>query len=114
MEHLTDGGAATEALRVGDETYLLLTGVRDLSAVPDPVSAPPQAVAAPPSITPVLFEEPVVVTTEPQPAIAREIVPVAPEPSPATAPDPVAVAEPTPRRLTRSSHLFGAGSRACS
>ena len=96
MEHLTDGGAATEALRVGDETYLLLTGVRDLSAVPDPVSAPPQAVAAPPSITPVLFEEPVVVTTEPQPAIAREIVPVAPEPSPATAPDPVAVAEPTP------------------
>ena len=95
MEHLTDGGAATEALRVGDETYLLLTGVRDLSAVPDPLSAPPQAVAAPPSITPVLFEEPVVVTTEPEPRIAQERAPVAPEPMPAPASDPVPVAEPT-------------------
>ncbi|MEP6757907.1 MAG: AAA family ATPase [Actinomycetota bacterium] len=37
MEQLTDGGAATEALLVGDEIYLLLTGMRELSAVPDPV-----------------------------------------------------------------------------
>ena len=99
MEHLTDGGAATEALRVGDETYLLLTGVRDLSAVPDPVSAPPQAVAAPPSITPVLFEEPVVVTTEPEPPIAQEIAPVAPEPW--RRPPPIRFPSPSRPLLTR-------------
>ena len=35
MEQLSNGGAVAEALRVGDETYLLLTGVRDLTAVPE-------------------------------------------------------------------------------
>ena len=42
VENLTHGAVATEALRVGEETYLLLTGVRDLAAVP-PVAAEPVA-----------------------------------------------------------------------
>ena len=32
---LTHGAAATEALRVGEDTFLLLTGMHELSAVPD-------------------------------------------------------------------------------
>ncbi|MFI5055013.1 MAG: hypothetical protein ACHQAW_01265, partial [Actinomycetota bacterium] len=35
MEQLSNGGAVAEGLRVGDETYLLLTGVRDLTTVPE-------------------------------------------------------------------------------
>ena len=39
---LTHGAAATEALRVGEDTFLLLTGMHELSAVPDrsPAAAP--------------------------------------------------------------------------
>ena len=48
---LTHGAAATEALRVGEDTFLLLTGllltgVHELSAVPDP-SPTPQVTVAP-------------------------------------------------------------------
>src|SRR6476659_1080905 len=49
---LTHGAAATEALRVGEDTFLLLTGMHELSAVPDPDPDPdPDSVpVAPPQI----------------------------------------------------------------
>ncbi len=46
---LTHGAAATQALHVGDDTYLLLTGVHELRAVPDraPTSVGPAATVEP-------------------------------------------------------------------
>ena len=47
VDDLAKGAIATEALQVGDETYLLLTGVRELAAVPTPE---PQAPVGPPLV----------------------------------------------------------------
>jgi len=93
MEQLTDGGAATEALRVGDETYLLLTGVRDLAAVPDPASVVAEVgpVAAEP--TPIAADSETVAERE---SVGAAVEPVAaPEPL-VVAGEPVARAAPTP------------------
>ncbi|HLB39541.1 MAG TPA: AAA family ATPase, partial [Actinomycetota bacterium] len=75
LGQLTQGGAATESLRVGDETYLLLTGVRELSAVPDP--SPPVAEPA--------VDTPAPVAEAPQPTAE------APDPVASVAPEPVVV-----------------------
>ena len=79
MEQLTDGGTVTEALRVGDETYLLLTGVRDLAAVPDPA---PTVVAEPVVAEPVVAEPVVAEPVVAEPVVAEPVVaePVVAEP----------------------------------
>jgi len=62
---LTHGAAATRALHVGDDTYLLLTGVHELSAVPDQAPAPDVEPEEPPtSVAPATTVE---TTTEVQP-----------------------------------------------
>src|SRR6478672_3139993 len=62
---LTRGAAATRALHVGDDTYLLLTGVHELSAVPDQAPAPDVEPEEPPtSVAPATTVE---TTTEVQP-----------------------------------------------
>jgi tetratricopeptide (TPR) repeat protein len=79
IDQLTHGGAATEALQVGDRTYRLLTGVRELAAVPtEPMAQPPQAIERTVEATePQLF-------LEPEPERVQEIAPapvlMAPEP----------------------------------
>lgn len=55
IDSLTLGAAATEALQVGDETYLLLTGVRDLAAVP---ASPVASIATQPEIEPAAQDQP--------------------------------------------------------
>ena len=70
IEQLTNGGAVAEALRVGDETYLLLTGVRDLTAVPEATGVAPEP-------TPVVAPEAAaVVAPEPTRVVAQETPPV--------------------------------------
>jgi hypothetical protein len=107
VEQLTQGAIATQSLQVGEERYLLLTGVRDLSVVPEP-GAPPDASAvaiatpsldassaaaapvepAEPVAQPDLRAEPAVVEHDPEP-----IAPIAvPDPEPV----PIPVASPPP------------------
>jgi len=97
---LTNGAAATRALHVGDDTYLLLTGIHEVSAVPDAVLERAPGVAAadaapdsrsPDVVAPVtvqaVVDEPPAVT---QPAVAQPLV----EPEPAGGPAPVVATEP--------------------
>src|SRR3954451_9540475 len=65
IDQLTYGAAATQALRVGEESYLLLTGMRELTAVADatprPVAPAASAEPAPPvgsPAMPAVVEEP--------------------------------------------------------
>jgi len=74
MEQLTDGQAATEALRVGDETYLLLTGVRELTAVPD--AAPVVEAPAPAPVVEAPAPAPVVEAPAPAPVAAEAPAPI--------------------------------------
>ena len=91
-EQLAHGAAATEALRVGNETYLLLTGVRDLAAVPQaaPSVEPPEQVAP---VQPVERDES---SVEPPSVVeATPVVEPTPvEPTPVDAAEPVAEPEP--------------------
>ena len=99
---LTRGAAATQALHVGDDTYLLLTGVHELSAVPDQAVAP----AAVPEEPPASMAPAIAVETSPdvQPATTKHVqagaeavrAPVASEPvgaEPPAAPSPQPAAE---------------------
>ncbi len=74
LDQLTLGGAATQSLRVGDESYLLLTGVRGSTAVPNATTFVEQPAVATPA--PVVertvtraVEEPVPVVEVPEPSI---------------------------------------------
>ena len=97
IDVLTHGAAATQALHVGDDTYLLLTGVRELGAVTEiaraPVAEEPGPPVQEPAPTPVVSEtttapEPAGTTTEPLPVETEEprTVPPAPMSSPEVAP----------------------------
>jgi hypothetical protein len=88
VEHLTHGAIATEALQVGQETFLLLTGLRDLAAVhaADPEPAPTIETVAP--TAPRIEPEP----TPTAPVSAPDPVAVpTPDPVPVSAPDPVPI-----------------------
>jgi hypothetical protein len=112
MEQLSNGGAVAEALRVGDETYLLLTGVRDLTAVPEVstiVTEPAPIVAEPfrsaPESAPAAardLEPSPPIVAESTPPVARDLAPAptrtpAPAPAPAPAHAPAPMVQPTAR-----------------
>src|SRR4051794_37588232 len=108
IDQLTYGAAATQALRVGEESYLLLTGMRELTAVADatprPVAPAASAEPAPPvgsPAMPAVVEEPARVE-EPagasEPATPPDIVAPVGEPAQSEA-DPVAQ---TPAAATSS------------
>ena len=103
---LTHGAAATESLRVGEDTFLLLTGVHELSAVPDPSPAAPAQVTAvqAPAEPAAPIEQPAAVlerteataTTEAAPAATPPLVEHEEERELAADPAPVETAIPAP------------------
>jgi tetratricopeptide (TPR) repeat protein len=112
IDHLTHGAAATEPLQVGGETFLLLTGVRDLAAVALPVV---DAVPEPDSVDGAP-NEPARVETDMESTLWA-IPAVEPEPppgveAPATSPvqvEPAAITEaspaaPSPGAATPATH----------
>ncbi|MFL5789866.1 MAG: ATP-binding protein [Actinomycetota bacterium] len=108
---LTQGAAATSALHVGEDTYLLLTGVHELTAVPDQA---PAVAAEPPAVESALKEPPAIGSPDVAPPIGPTTngAPDAERPAPVSTPaeepsvavvtptraaePPVAVVAPTP------------------
>ena len=100
---LTHGAAATEALRVGEDTFLLLTGMHELSAVPDqspaavsePNEAPATTEVAPTETPPPVEHEEEMTAAAAAHAAAAPVEAVAAPPVPILAAEtgPVAAAD---------------------
>jgi hypothetical protein len=103
---LTHGAAATQALRVGEDTFLLLTGMHELSAVPGPspaAAAEPNEATATTEVAPTETSPPVEHGEEmtaaaaahaaPAPAPVEAAVAAPPVPIPAAETGPVAAAD---------------------
>ena len=96
---LTHGAAATEALRVGEDTFLLLTGMHELSAVPDPSPAAvpePNEATATTEIAPTETSPPVEHEEEMTAAAAAHATPAPVEAAVAAPPVPIPAGETGP------------------